>query len=505
MLNVDDNFIERLKEELRDRLYTYVESMNKGGEYAELFFVFNQIEKELRVLKLYKEPIDNTNRDYYMNDVEKLIKFKHDNLVKIYDKGFFRHEGNEYLFIILEYVKGSSLEEISRDLFQQGSSYQERVKYFLETLDGVQIFRKQFKYHKDLHRGNIILSEEVKIRKRKIKIIDPGSSDYFYDTGDDDVDLSYIKGNLEYYFTPEELKNLQIRVDLNTINFLQLRELIESELKEERVMLIFQDDSIEFILNKKLKKIYNGEELNDKLEKIRDSLYQDIKSIPEEIQLNESEKEKISDLASRLSGSRLTFHEISEKDWEEYNKKVDSYIDGLRRFLQERKQYFEELNEIITIDLKLYNKGKEMATDIDVYLKIPQPCEFVETLPSFHLEPPKIPKKPKPSLLRKTHPLAKVGEYMAELTKSLTPSLSNSIYSLGATNSPRNYSIENEQTLNIHCEKLKQGYLLKLEKIRIKKPSIADGDKLVILSLIVIGTPSKTFKDRLTLKIDTHS
>ena len=78
-----------------------------------------------------------------------------------------------------------------------------------------------------------------------------------------------------------------------------------------RLILMFENESNEFIIKKNLKKIHNDEELDEKLIKIKESLYQDLSSIPKEKLLNDSEKEKISNLASRFTGTNYIFSEIT--------------------------------------------------------------------------------------------------------------------------------------------------------------------------------------------------
>ncbi len=284
------------------------------------------------------------------------------------------------------------------------------------------------------------------------------------------------------------------------------------EVLNVRLILTFENNSSGFLVKKNLKKIYNDEELDEKLKRVKESLYQDLSSIPKEKLLDESEREKMSNLFSRISGTDYIYSEISEADWEEYNKKIDSYIEELKKFLKKRGEYFKESNKILSFNLELHNNGKEMATDIDLYLIIPEPCEFIEELPQFQLESQKIPKRPRSSLLRVYDPLTNMGKTMAGMTKALASNftesfdqlLSPSIYSLGTRNSPNNYSIEDKQTLNIQSEKLKQGYFMKINKIRVKIPSIVEYDELIIQFVIITGRPSRTFNDRLILKINTH-
>lgn len=211
-------------------------------------------------------------------------------------------------------------------------------------------------------------------------------------------------------------------------------------------------------------------------------------------------------------GINYAFSEISETDWEEFNKNVYSYIEDLKEFLKKRKEYFEKSNNILKFNLKLLNIGKEMATDIDLYLFIPKPCEFIEKIPKFQLEPPKIPKKPKPSLQKVYNPLANLSESMAGVAKVLSSNLGGVLETLNyplseavrTIGSPSHFLIEDKQILNIYAEKLKQGYTIRINNIKVKIPSITSYNELPIKFIISIGTPSRTFKDKLVLKIDSH-
>ena len=159
----------------------------------------------------------------------------------------------------------------------------------------------------------------------------------------------------------------------------------------------------------------------------------------------------------------------------------------------------------------MHNNGKEMAADIDAFLIIPESCEFIDELPQFQLELPKRPRKPKPSL-RSVNPLGGMAETMKLINKSLTSNFSESvsnilspaIYSLGMGKSQENYLIEDNQTLKLSVEKLKQGYYLTINNILIKVPSITDYPELLLQFGIIVGRPSKTFNDKLLLKIDTR-
>ncbi len=224
------DFIEAFQEELKKKMYLYIEPMNKGGGSAENFYIFSQIDQELRVARVYKESYGVFNKDRLKQDTKKLRGIEHKNIVKIFEIGFVKYNDDEYFFQILENIKGNDLEEIDTVLFLD-SPYEERVNLFNQTLAGVDAFRENFEKHSDLHLGNIVLSKEITIKERRIKIIDPGSSRYSYIPKDEDSDLFYIKeAHLDFFFTTEEKKKLFGEIDLESMPFSELKKRIMNEL-----------------------------------------------------------------------------------------------------------------------------------------------------------------------------------------------------------------------------------------------------------------------------------
>jgi len=226
-------FINAIKTTLDLIDYVYLEPMNKNGEWAELYFIYSKEAKEIRVAKVYSEPLGRINEEIYKSDAKKLININHQNVVKIFDKGFIEYKENKYFYLILEYIRGKSLEEIDNSLFLE-IPYNERLNFFAQTLEGINEFRKNFDLHRDLHTANIMLSEEYEIEVRKIKIIDPGSSRYFYKPIEGDIDYYLVKKDfLNFYLRPEEIKAISENIDLNTLNFPKFKELIDKLNVEE--------------------------------------------------------------------------------------------------------------------------------------------------------------------------------------------------------------------------------------------------------------------------------
>ena len=235
-----NDFLDAFKSALDDKDYLYVEPMNKSGEWAEIFYVYSREDKEIRIAKVYKEPLGRINEDIYKSDAKKLMKIKHENVVNIIDKGVIEFDDKKYFFLILEHVRGKNFEEIDSRLFLE-KPYNERLKYFVQALDGINEFRKNFDLHRDLHPGNIMLSDEDINKVRKIKIIDPGSSRYYYKPEDEDIDLYLIKGGLiNLFLRPEEIKKINECIILENLEFPEFRETIKKLWMEEERKITFE-------------------------------------------------------------------------------------------------------------------------------------------------------------------------------------------------------------------------------------------------------------------------
>lgn len=261
------DFFEAFKFALKGKNYLYLEPMNKGGGFAELFFIYSQEDKLIRIAKVYKEPMGRINEDQYLSDAKKLIKIDHSNVVKIFDKGTIDYANNKYFFLILEYIRGKDLDEIDNRILLE-ESFQNRLNFILQTLDGINEFRKDFDLHMDLHTGNIMISDMDIIPLKKVKIIDPGSSRYHYEPIEEDIDLYSIKYNvLNSFLQPIELQEIEKKIDLSEIDFPKLRELIKKLLEEERQKEILENsekdvDTPEFeslinIITKEREKAYD--------------------------------------------------------------------------------------------------------------------------------------------------------------------------------------------------------------------------------------------------------
>ncbi|GAH03424.1 unnamed protein product, partial [marine sediment metagenome] len=269
---------------------------------------------------------------------------------KVKDKGFIEYEENDYFFLILEFIKGKSFNEIDSRLFLE-RAYNERINYFLQALMGIKEFRQNFELHSDLHSGNIMLSEEVKLKVNKIKIIDPGSSRYSYEPNDEDIDLYYVKEELLHIFlSPEEIKKLTEDLDINSLDFPKFMELIENELQQETekgedkdtiiTCLIAVDNIINFYFNN------FDENTNKPLNNIKPERR---RSIIRDVQILNTYKENANKIGIVISG-----------DWN-----AEKHADG-----EKHEIYITIKNLVIQIIQHGYGKVIRMSIEIGTNLII---------------------------------------------------------------------------------------------------------------------------------------
>lgn len=250
-----EGFKEALKEELNQRFYTFIEIMDKEGESGILYKIYSIKDDRPRVVKVYKDPLDNVNQKLYLKDTKKLLEYKDEKIIQAFEIGYVDYDGEKYFFVILEYVEGKSLEEIDNHIFWERSSYSERLDLFSQVLDAIEVFRANYDLHNDLHLGNIMLTLD-----NKVKIIDFGSSKDSYNSAKPDLDLYLIKRNLiEFFLKPEELVKIKKDVDLEKFDFNQFKQLIleKIEEKEEEQIKNFKNNTKKrvFVILKKVENI----------------------------------------------------------------------------------------------------------------------------------------------------------------------------------------------------------------------------------------------------------
>ncbi len=233
----EENFISKLRETLDERFYTLLEEMEIGGDWAKFFLIYSQRDQILRVIKVNIEPINEVNKDLFLNEAKKLIKFESEKIVKAFDNGKVEYQGGEYFFTILEYIKGNSLDRIPEHVFKENNSSLQRLKLFSEVLEAIEVFRDEYTFHNDLHLGNIMLTSGT------IKIIDFLPSKDAYTEAKPDPDLYMIQNEVLDYFLTEDEKNTLFQIPVRSLNFKQIKGIVDEKLTETQTP-IDQETSI---------------------------------------------------------------------------------------------------------------------------------------------------------------------------------------------------------------------------------------------------------------------
>ncbi len=122
------------------------------GPHAEIYRVLNPNLGKAMVLKLARQPVGENERALLVDEARVLAELEHINLLKVYDSGF--HDGRPYL--VMEYVRGSNLEDHVRDhpvTPQRAASLVARLAAVLEL-----VHRKGI-IHRDIKPRNILIDE----------------------------------------------------------------------------------------------------------------------------------------------------------------------------------------------------------------------------------------------------------------------------------------------------------------------------------------------------------
>lgn len=151
---------------LHDR-YKIIRKMQKGG-FGQTWLAEDVQWQQIVVLKeLLKEEEKKT-----LNEARRMAKFQNNSvIVKIL--GFFEEE--ELAYIVMEYVKGSSLREFLERL-DEPMGFRESVEFMQPVFQALREIHKKGMIHRDLTPDNILIKEDG-----TLKIIDFGSAREYED------------------------------------------------------------------------------------------------------------------------------------------------------------------------------------------------------------------------------------------------------------------------------------------------------------------------------------
>lgn len=260
------DLLEALRKSLLYRHITITQKIFNRGTEGIIILGIKRVGEQKVGIKLYHTPISKENLDSLFIEAERLEKNQHDNLVKIFGTGQFKLNENEYFYLVLEYIKGSTLKKLNRKLFLD-LKFIKRLDLFIKIIKVAIHFEIHFERHGDLHKGNIIFTAE-----EDICVIDPLSQI----RTDTDRDFFEITVNLSFYFFEEsEIQNNGIDKikDFKTFSEI-LKFLLDLKLQHEATNEINEKTqiiSIQDLLREDFSKLVNIDE-SEALKEIQMSL-----------------------------------------------------------------------------------------------------------------------------------------------------------------------------------------------------------------------------------------
>ncbi|KAJ6244714.1 serine/threonine-protein kinase fhke-related [Anaeramoeba flamelloides] len=190
------NFIDKISKNFIKEKFKVVDELGKG-EYGIVYLVLDKKDNDLYALKYTNtEKFQNNfkSKKYCIqrsfNEVNSLIKFEHDNIIKLYEV-FMVEE--KYLYLKLEYVKGGNLSErIKLKTHYPEDEAKIVIKQILEVL--LYMHEKGF-VHRDIKPENVLM---VSSSDTDIKLTDFGFSRAF-----SKKESMYTRLGTENYVAPE--------------------------------------------------------------------------------------------------------------------------------------------------------------------------------------------------------------------------------------------------------------------------------------------------------------
>lgn len=181
--------------------YKIIEHIGKGG-MGEVYLAEDILTKGARyALKTIRHDllpkIRNKSIENFKNEVEIMTRFKHPNLVQVYDFGRYKSD----YFIIMEYVEGSLLSNIIKSNIEY--SLDEYLKIIIQFLRALEFIHSRYVIYRDIKPSNVIVKSS-----NIVKLMDFGISDIFQ------TKEAKIKGTL-FYLAPEVMQgNVDYQTDI---------------------------------------------------------------------------------------------------------------------------------------------------------------------------------------------------------------------------------------------------------------------------------------------------
>lgn len=250
-----------------------------GGNMSKVYLGIDYGSKDEKEVVIKSYPLGE-NRDFQKNlfyrEVENLERLNHKNIVKIENKGI--DEKNNLNFIVLEYLRGQSLDKI---IFKDILPDSEKHKIILETLSGLAHAHIKGILHRDIKPSNILIDEE-----NNVKIIDFGISK-LNDSMFTEYTLNFL--GTRKYASPEQMRmeDLDQRSDIYSICYVITELLLSKDIRENIILEVKNSGLDEHIKDLLIKGLDENKE--NRINNISDLITGFKKAISNEINLYANE------------------------------------------------------------------------------------------------------------------------------------------------------------------------------------------------------------------------